>query len=324
MTRATRLALTLAVTAACVLYLLWRIDVGRTAELLLDAHLGYFLAAVALMLATTVPMAWRWQQLLRAKEVPDRLSWLTRAYFVSYAAGQLLPTSLGGDAVRIYETARRHPGRPGLITASVVLDRALGGAATLVLAGFGFALALGSYDVGAYLWLELVLVLGTAFLAVALFSVRARRTLGWLGRVFAPLRLERPLRAVYEGLHSYRANGRLLLGLLCLTVAVQAFRVLPIWLVGKAVGIGLSIRPYYVMGPLLFVVLLFPFTINGIAVREAFFVSFLGNLSVNADAAFAAGFLFFIVTLALSLPGAAVLAWEGVRGLARPRVRHGS
>ena len=61
--------------------------------------------------------------------------------------------------------------------------------------------------------------------------------------------------------------------------------------------------PYYVMGPLLFLVMLVPFTINGLAVREAFFVSFLGGLGVDADAAFATGFLFFVVTIALSLPG---------------------
>ena len=73
------------------------------------------------------------------------------------------------------------------------------------------------------------------------------------------------------------------------------------------------------MGPLLFLVMLVPFTINGLAVREAFFVSFLGKLGVGADAAFATGFLFFVVTIALSLPGAAILAWEGLRGTARPR-----
>jgi hypothetical protein len=104
---------------------------------------------------------------------------------------------------------------------------------------------------------------------------------------------------------------------------VQAFRVLAIWLAGKAVGVDLSPRPYYVMGPLLFLVILVPFTINGLAVRESFFVSFLGRLGVDANEAFATGFLFFLVTFALSLPGAAILAWESVRGLARPSIRHG-
>ena len=81
------------------------------------------------------------------------------------------------------------------------------------------------------------------------------------------------------------------------TLGVQAARVLAIWLSGEAVGIDLSPRPYYVMGPLLFLVMLVPFTLNGLAVREAFFVSFLGNVGVDGDSAFAAGFLFFVVTV---------------------------
>ena len=57
------------------------------------------------------------------------------------------------------------------------------------------------------------------------------------------------------------------------------------------------------LGPLLFLVMLVPFTVNGLGVREAFFVSFLGKLGVSADAAFACGFLFFVMTILLALPG---------------------
>ena len=106
-----------------------------------------------------------------------------------------------------------------------------------------------------------------------------------------------------------------------LTLAVQTVRVLAIWLSGKAVGVDLSPRPYYVMGPLLFLVLLLPISVNGIAVRESFFVSFLGNLGVDADKAFATGFLFFVVTLALSLPGALLLGWQSLRGFTPPARR---
>jgi uncharacterized membrane protein YbhN (UPF0104 family) len=98
-----------------------------------------------------------------------------------------------------------------------------------------------------------------------------------------------------------------------LTLVVQAVRVLAIWCAGKAVGVELSPRPYYVMGPLLFLVMLVPFTVNGLAVRESFFVSFLGGLGVHADPAFATGFLFFVVTIALALPGVAILLREGTR-----------
>ncbi len=61
--------------------------------------------------------------------------------------------------------------------------------------------------------------------------------------------------------------------------------------------------------------MLIPFTVSGLAVRESFFVSFLGKLSIGADPAFAAGFIFFVVTLAMSLVGAGVFGWEALRGL---------
>ena len=321
MNRPVRVGLTLAVTAACVAYILWKIDLAETLDILRDADPAYFLAAAAIMIVTTVPMAWRWQQLLGARAIHEPLSWLTRTYFIAYTANQVLPTSLGGDAVRVYETAKRHPGTAGVVTGSVLLDRALGGIATVALAAIGFALAYGSYDLGAYYWLELVFIVGTAFAAFVAFSSRARRAL----RRFVPLlrmaRVERPVRAVYEGVHAYRKDGRLLIGLALVTLAVQAVRILPVWLCARSVGIDLSVRPFYVMGPVLFFVLLFPFTINGIAVREAFFVSFLGQLGIGADEAFAAGFLFFLVTVVMAVPGLCILLWEGARGAARPGLR---
>ena len=318
-----RLSGTLVVTGLCLAYLIWKIDLSKTLHILAHANFGYFLGAVAIMVLSVWPMAWRWQRLLVARGIHDRLSWLVRAYFVAYTAGQVLPTAVGGDAVRIYETARRHPTRGGAVAGSVLLERALGGAATLALAAVGFALALGHYDVGAYLWIEGAFVLGTVVLAVALFSRRMRPLLARTAPLLRKVRLERPIRSVYEGIHAYRDHPGLLFGVFALTLAVQTVRVLAIWLSGKAVGVDLSPRPYYVMGPLLFLVLLLPISVNGIAVRESFFVSFLGNLGVDADKAFATGFLFFVVTLALSLPGALLLGWQSLRGFTRPSPNHG-
>ena len=105
-----------------------------------------------------------------------------------------------------------------------------------------------------------------------------------------------------------------------MTFAVQAVRILAIWAAAKAVGIDLDPRIYYVFGPLLFLVMLVPFTLNGLAVREAFFVSFLGSVGVGASQAFAAGFLYFLVTLLLAFPGAVIMLRDGhSRRDARPR-----
>ena len=320
-----RVAGTILVTGLCTAYIVWKIDLGKTGHVLAHARAGWWLASLGIMVASVWPMAWRWQRLLEARGVHESLGRLVRTYFVGYAAGQVLPTSLGGDASRIYETVRRHPEPEvkGAAAGTVLLERALGGVATLVLAAVGFALAVGRYDVGGYLWVELSFVVGAVVLGVLFFSTRLHPLLQRTRPLLRRLRIDRSLRDAYVAVHAFRGDVPLLVGMFALTLGVQAVRVLAIWAAGKSVGVDLSPRPYYVMGPLLFLVMLVPFTVNGLAVRESFFVSFLGRLGVSPEAALATGFLFFLVNVALSLPGAAILAWESVRGLARPSIRHG-
>jgi uncharacterized protein (TIRG00374 family) len=304
---------TLVVTGLAVAYILWKVDLRATAHVLANASVGWWLASFGIWILSVWPLAWRWRKLLAASGVNERFGWLVRTTFVSYSAAQVLPTSLGGDGSRIYETTRRHPGSRGPVAGTVLLERALGGAATLLLAAVGFALAVGHYSVGGYAWVELAFVVLCVAGAFVLFSTRLHPILHWLRPLLQRLRVEAVLRDVYLALHAYRKRLRLLVGVFALTVVVQAARVLAIWCAGKSVGVDLSPRPYYVMGPLLFLVMLVPFTINGLAVRESFFVSFLGALGVSADQAFSAGFLFFVVTVVVALPGALIVAWEGTR-----------
>jgi uncharacterized membrane protein YbhN (UPF0104 family) len=313
MSRRLRVGATLVVSALAIGYILLKIDVVKTAHILGTAKAGWVALSAFLILVTIWPMAWRWQRLLAARGIHEGLGWLTRAYFVSYAVGQVLPTSVGGDASRIYETSRRHPGQIAPVTGSVLLERALGGAVTLLLAGVGFLLAIGRYPIGAYLWIELLFVLGTVVVGVVFFSRAVRRRLVFAVPLARRLRVERIARAVYEGVHGYREHPGTLAVVCVATLVVQIGRIFAIYAAGRAVGIHLSPLPYIVLGPLLFLVMLVPFTINGLAVREAFFVNFLGRLSIGADPAFACGFLFFLLTLVLSLPGLVVLLWENLR-----------
>jgi len=308
-----RLGATLLVTGLAAAYIVSKIDLGKTAHTIGHANPRWLALSAFLTVVTVPPQAWRWQMLLRARGIRDSIPWLSRAYFVSYAVGQVLPTSVGGDASRIFETSRRHPGFASPIAGSVLLERAIGGAVTLALAALGFLLAIGRYPIGPYLWIEAAFVVATVAGAVVLFSASLRRHLRTSVPLLRRLRIERPVRAAYEGIHGYRHHVGTLLWVTAITAAAQVSRILAIWASGRSVGIDASLRPYVVLGPLLFLVMLVPFTVNGLGVREAFFVSFLGRIGVNADAAFATGFLFFLMTLLLAAPGLAALLWEGLR-----------
>jgi glycosyltransferase 2 family protein len=314
MNRYLKIALHVIVSAGVLAYLIWQIDLRKTIDLIGGANGLLLLAALAIFVATTWAMAWRWQLLLGAKGIHEPLGWLTRLYFIGYAAGQVLPTGIGGDAVRIVEHSRRRPDAKGEAAAAVLLERVIGAAGTLVMVAIGLIVAIGRYDDIEYLIVieALFLVLVTAGL-VLLFSKRAARALSWLGPLAARVRLERAGRSVYRALHGYREQPRTLLVVLGITVCLQFVRCLAIWLCGEAVGVDVSPLVYVILGPLLFLVMMVPFTINGLGVREAFFVAFLGRFGVDADAAFATGFLFYAVTIATSLPGGVILLWRSLR-----------
>ncbi len=314
MKRWLRIVATLVVTSAALAYILTQIHVVKTWHILENASVPWVVLSAVLTLVTVPPMGWRWQLLLRARGVKESVGWLTRAYFVSYAVGQVLPTSVGGDASRIYETSRRHPGQITPITGSVLLERALGLAVTLVLAGAALLVAIGRYPIGAYLWVVAIFVVGTVAVGFGFFSRRVRTRLRFALPYARRSRLEKAARAVYDGLHGYRDHPATLFQVAAISAAAQMTRIVAIYASGRSVGIHLSLLPYIVLGPLLFLVILVPFTVNGIGVREAFFVSFLGHLSVTHDRAFACGFLFFVMTILLALPGVAVVVWEYVLG----------
>jgi glycosyltransferase 2 family protein len=324
MNRSLRVVATLLVTSAALAYILTQIHVVRTWHIIENASVPWLVLSAALTMVTVPPMGLRWQLLLRVRGVEESVAWLTRAYFVSYAVGQVLPTSVGGDASRIFETARRHPGQITPITGSVLLERALGLAVTLVLAGVGLVLAIGRYPIGAYIGVEIVFIVGTVLVGFVFFSRSVRARLRFALPYARRFRVETAARAVYDGLHGYRDHPGTLFNVALITAAAQLTRVCAIYASGRAVGIHLSLLPYVVLGPLLFLVMIVPFTVNGIGVREAFFISFLGKLGVPHDQAFACGFIFFLMTILLALPGVGIVLWETVAGRRAQPVPNGT
>jgi hypothetical protein len=311
--RSSKLGLQLLVSGAVLALLLWRIDLGQTIDILRESRWGYVAASLAIFLATTWLMAWRWWALLRVRGVHEPYTWLVRMYFVSYAASQVLPTAVGGDAVRIIEHARRRPDVRATAAGAVVMERIMGSVGTLVLVAIALALAAGRYEgVRLLVIVELALLAAMIVLGLLLFSKRLGRHLEErlfpLGR---RLRIEGVMQSLYRAMHEYRNAPRVLLEVLAVTLVAQFARVIAIWLCGEAVGIDVSPYVYIILGPLLFLVQMIPFTLNGIGVREAFFVGFLGRFDVPQEAAFAAGFLYFAVSIVTSLPGA--FLWRNMR-----------
>ena len=200
----------------------------------------------------------------------------------------------------------------------MLLERSLGGAVTLVLAGVGLLLAIGRYPIGR-LPLDRARSSSSrpSAAGVVFFSRRSARRLALRRAARAQASAREPARAVYDGIHGYRDHLGTLAVVAAVTLVLQLSRVLAIYASARAVGIGLSPLPYIVLGPLLFLVMLVPFTVNGLGVREAFFVSFLGKLGVPPDSGVRLRLPLLHHDAPAGAAGLAVLLWEGMRGIER-------
>jgi uncharacterized membrane protein YbhN (UPF0104 family) len=324
MTRPVRLALQIGLSVVLIAAVLWQADLHKIGNALRDSSPGWFCAAIAINVVATFVMVVRWHLLLvaRGRREPG-LWWLFETYVIALLLGQVLPTAVGGDAVRAIDLARRTGERAEAVS-SVVVDRVVGLAALGALAAGG-ALAGGS-GIGRATAVALGLgVVGvTGLIATALFSRRMQPPLRRAAPLTARVRAEAPLRALYAALHAYRGHPVTLVWVFVLGALAQGLRAVSIGFLATGMGLDLSYATLLVLCPVLFLVTVVPASLNGIGLREATFVVVLGGAGVSREDAFALGLAFFAVTVitgalgGLALLRRTVLPDHGRTGGSRP------
>ena len=86
--------------------LLSRVDLARLWVTARTASIPWLLAALGLYFAMIFVSAWRWGLLLRAQRIMVRLGTLLRSYLVATFFNNFLPSNIGGDVIRVRDTAR--------------------------------------------------------------------------------------------------------------------------------------------------------------------------------------------------------------------------
>ena len=115
----------LAVSIVLLVVLFERVDMPSLWSSARRASIPWLLAAFALNTPVVIAGTWRWRLLLEAQQIdlpPRRLlgSFLVASFFNNF-----LPSNIGGDVIRIKDTARA-AGSKTLATTIVAVDRTLG------------------------------------------------------------------------------------------------------------------------------------------------------------------------------------------------------
>jgi uncharacterized membrane protein YbhN (UPF0104 family) len=104
---------------------------------LVEGYRWEFAALAFVGLAIQFPISGlKWHAALKVCDIEMSPARLTRFYCISHFVGQFLPTSIGGDAYRVYRVLPQVEPRSRAVT-SIVIDRVVGLAALLLLGAVG-------------------------------------------------------------------------------------------------------------------------------------------------------------------------------------------
>jgi uncharacterized protein (TIRG00374 family) len=294
------------VSTALLALLLSRIDVARLWVYARRASPAWLGLALALYLVMVLISAWRWGILLHAQRIPVSYAALTQSFLVATFYNNFLPSNIGGDVIRIADTAK--PAGSRTLAAMVVLvDRGIGLLALALVAALG-ATAASSATPGpigaAALWGGFGLA--TAACAPALLRPQA---VSWLLR---PLRfvhaewVDERVRRLIEALERFRARPASLVLCFAGAIGVQVALVAFYAAVARSMSIPVPVLNLALVVPISFIVQMLPLSINGFGLREATFGFYFTRLGFPLESALIVSFVGAALTMLFSTSGAAV------------------
>ncbi len=283
-------------------------DMGEVIRLLSEMDPWPFLGAVLLYLAGSFVRAYRWGALVWALGV--KVSWwrLVGLYFVGQFFNLFLPTGVGGDAVKMYELSR-DDGKAAAAISSVLVDRFLG---LFVLFAMALLALVGSFElVSSEVRILIALLFVGSLIGAALLLQRT-----WIEAWGQRLGLDRLLgrfkilRELYDSIHLYGTAA--LLRAAAASVIWNLILILGYYLLGLAVGIELSPGPYFLLVPIISVLLMVP-SLGGLGVREGSTVLLFTQMGTTESQALALALAYDLTLLANGLVGACIYLVQATR-----------
>lgn len=269
----------------------------------------WLLAAFGCMVGSMVLATFRWQQVCRALE----LVVATRRLFWHIASGQFVsnfvPTTVGGDVLRVTRLGRDTGDRPTSFT-TVILERLSGWMVlpAAILAGLVLDPKLRAEGGASGAALSAALIT-LAALALIILAAGNDLTGRLLHRRQESLRW---LHSVHEGIDALRAHPAQIGRILGTGAAYQGLLVLGFWCAAHSIGIeGFGLRAAAAFVPAVLIVQVLPLGIGGLGVREGALVLFLSSLDVPNDEAVALGLTMYALTIIMSLIGLPAMVFAG-------------
>jgi uncharacterized membrane protein YbhN (UPF0104 family) len=304
----------IAVSIALLAFLFSKIDTARLWTSARKASLPWLVVALGVQTLNLIASTWRWRLLLDAQDVKLKSRTLLGSYLVATFFNNFLPSNVGGDVIRIRDTVGATRSKT-LATTIVLVDRALGLMALVLISAVGATAAARYYGSGASpiwpSWLWAFFLVAAAITAPVVYAPEG------FGRLLQPLTIVHPewvgkrIDKLTEALSRFRERPSALAGCFSGAVFVQGLMVVFYLAVVYALKIPITASELAVIVPISLVVQMLPVSVNGLGLREATFSFYFTRLGLPIESAVLLSLMGAAVLMVFSLSGAAVYVSRG-------------
>lgn len=275
------------------------------------ATAGWLAGATALTLIGIVLATLRWQAVLRAMGLESRFPRLLSHYLAGQFVANVLPTTIGGDVLRVSRAARDNDDAPGSF-ASVVIERLTGWLVLPAITLAGLALNPGLRELGRATYVAAAIAVVTLVGLVLILLAVDHERIG--GRFAGRDGWQRFAGAVHLAIGRLRRHRGAAASVLGVGLAYQLTLVLAAFMAARAMGIHeAGITALMAFLPAVLILQVLPISISGFGVREGALILFLSHsaLAVPQEKAIGLGILMYLLNLVVSLLGAPAFAVGG-------------
>lgn len=295
----------LAVTAALGWWVLSSLDLGKLGAEFARVSAPLFWACVALYTVSNLTGAWQWRIFLRGARISLPYRRVLVYYFTGMFFNNFLLSSVGGDAVRLFDVARAEKQRGSRVLATIMVDRIFGLVCLILLGNAAFFLV--GFSHGLVVWAYMLFDVGIVFLFVFLYSNGLRYRFFRLARRLPWHRVRLMTIHFLQALSAYRKHGGLFLRALPWGLGTQALRIAVGWLIALAFGREVALVLFFVFIPVLGIVKVLPLTVMGLGMHEAVGAKLFGIAGLPAAETVSFLLLFQLCVMLTNLVGGVFL-----------------
>lgn len=275
-------------------FLFQYVDFDNLIAILAKSHGGTIFVALLFQLASTYLAAYRWRLIMKELIFKESVSYYVQSYFKGTFFNQVLPSSIGGDAVRIIDLTQKGYDKKDSFY-GIFVDRVVGLVGLLALNLLATIMFFGTFDYN-FSMLILMITFGGIVGFIALFYLNKLKFLADYKFLNLFHRLANRLNKLYTSKWT-------LIKHIFISVLVHLLTVLAVYALALSIDFHMSFETFLIALPPVFLLTIVPISLAGWGIREGAMVGVFMLVGADQTKVLAMSILYGLLLIISSLPG---------------------